>query len=143
MRFISGLILLFLGGITFASAAETKYPKTLEQYEVVRAGLAADEVASAKNGATNLVTAVQEEFAGSKPMIDAAQKLAASESIDDARTAFGVISGELTKLVQGQPGFYVMNCPMVKNGTWIQTVSKIENPYMGKKMLACGEIVKK
>ena len=126
-----------------ASATDMKYPKTLEQYEMVRAGLAADELASAKNGATNLVVAVQEEFAGSKPMIDASQKLAASESLDDARAAFGVISGELAKLVQGQPGYFVMNCPMVKNGVWVQTVPKIENPYMGKKMLECGEIVKK
>ena len=124
-------------------AADTKSPKTLEQYEMVRAGLAADDLAAAKNGATNLVTAVQEEFAGSKPVTDAAEKLAASESLDDARAAFGVISGEVVKAVQGQPGFYVMNCPMVKNGTWVQTTSKIENPYMGKKMLACGEIVKK
>ena len=124
-------------------ATDMKYPKTLEQYEMVRSGLAADELASAKNGATNLVTAVQEEFSGSKPMIDAAQKLAASESLDDARAAFGAVSGELVKVVQGQPGFYVMNCPMVKNGVWVQTVAKIENPYMGKKMLECGEIVKK
>ena len=143
MRSISAVFAVFLCTIGFASATETKHPKTLEQYEMVRAGLAADDLAAAKNGATNLVTAVQEEFAGSKPMIDAAEKLAASESLDDARAAFGVISGELTKLVQGQPGFYVMNCPMVKNGAWVQTTSKIENPYMGKKMLACGEIVKK
>lgn len=143
MRSIPFLLAVFLCTITVASAADTKHPKTLEQYEMVRAGLAADDLAAAKNGATNLVTAVQEEFAGSKPMIDAAEKLAASESLDDARAAFGVISGEVTKVVQGQPGVFVMNCPMVKNGVWIQTTSTIENPYMGKKMLACGEIVKK
>ncbi len=143
MRITPRLLVVLLSVVSAASAADTKYPKTLEQYEMVRAGLAADEVAAAKNGATNLVTAVQEEFAGSKPMVDAAEKLAASESIDDARAAFGVISAELSKLVQGQPGLYVMNCPMVKNGVWVQTTSKIENPYMGKKMLACGEIVKK
>lgn len=138
------LVLGILTGLSFTGhATEMKYPKTLEQYEMVRSGLAADELASAKNGATNLVTAVQEEFAASKPMIDASQKLAASESLDDARAAFAVISGELVKLVQGQPGFYVMNCPMVKNGVWVQTVARIENPYMGKKMLECGEIVKK
>ena len=136
-------LLVAVSFATTALATDMKYPKTLEQYEMVRSGLAADELASAKNGATNLVVAVQEEFGGSKAMIDASQELAASESIDDARAAFGVISGELAKLVQGQPGFYVMNCPMVKNGTWVQTVSKIGNPYMGKKMLECGEIVKK
>ena len=143
MRFIPLLLAAFFGTITVASAADTKHPKTLEQYEMVRAGLAADDLAAAKNGATNLVTAVQEEFAGSKPMIDAAEQLAASESLDDARAAFGLVSGEVIKVVQGQPGLFVMNCPMVKNGTWVQTTSKIANPYMGKKMLECGEIVKK
>ncbi|HSH40246.1 MAG TPA: DUF3347 domain-containing protein [Chthoniobacterales bacterium] len=143
MRFLSAFLITFLSIVAVASAAETKHPKTLEQYEMVRAALAADDLAAAKNGATNLVTAVQEEFAGSKPMIDAAEKLAASESIDDARAAFGVISGEVAKLMQGRRGFYVMNCPMVKNGVWMQTTSKMENPYMGKKMLECGEIVKK
>lgn len=143
MRSIPLLLAAFLCIITIAIAADTKHPKTLEQYEMVRAGLAADDLAAAKNGATNLVTAVGEEFAGTKPMIDAAEKLAASESLDDARASFGIISGELTKVVQAQPGVFVMNCPMVKNGTWVQTTSKLENPYMGKKMLECGEIVKK
>ncbi|MFN2509620.1 MAG: DUF3347 domain-containing protein, partial [Chthoniobacterales bacterium] len=124
----------FLLAASTAFAAETKYPKTLEQYEILRSGLAADELASAKNGATNLVTAVQEEFAGSKPMIDAAQKLAASESLNDARAAFQVMSKELVNLVQGQPGFFVMNCPMMKDGLWVQTTAKVSNPYKGKAM---------
>jgi len=120
-----------------------KFPKTLEQYEMVRAGLAADELAAAKNGATNLVTAVQEEFAGSKLMIDASQKLAASASLDDARAAFQIISKELVKLVQGQPGYFVMHCPMMKDAIWVQTTPKVSNPYKGKSMPDCGEIVKK
>lgn len=135
------LIALFV--VPNARATDMKYPKTMEQYEMVRAGLASDELAAAKNGATNLVTAIEEEFAGSKPMIDASQKLAASESLDDARAAFQVISKELVKLVQGQPGFFVVNCPMMKDGIWVQTTEKIGNPYMGKAMPECGEIVKK
>ena len=126
-----------------ALGTDMKYAKTLEQYEMVRSGLAADELASAKNGATNLVVSVGEEFAGSKPMIEASQKLAASESLDDARAAFQVISKELAKLVEGQPGFFVMNCPMMKDGIWVQTTPKIGNPYKGKEMPECGEIVKK
>ncbi len=143
MRSCSALFAILLSMATAASAAETKYPKTLEHYETVRSGLAADELGSAKNAGIGLVTALQEEFAESKPMIEAAQKLAAAATLDDARAAFGLISGELTRTVQGQPGLYVMNCPMVKNGVWVQRTAKIENPYMGKKMLACGEIVTK
>jgi len=108
------IVFSFIGSVL---GTDMKYPKTLEQYEMVRSGLAADELASAKNGATNLVVSVGEEFAGSKPMIEASQKLAASESLDDARAAFQVISKELAKLVEGQPGFFVMNCPMMKDGS--------------------------
>ena len=140
---IPAVFLVLLAAVVAALATDMKYPKTLEQYEMVRAGLAADELAAAKNGATNLVTAVQEEFAGSKLMIDAAQKLAASESLDDARAAFLVISKELVKLVQGQPGFFVMTCPMMKDAVWVQTTAKVSNPYKGKAMAECGEIVKK
>ena len=143
MRSKLAFLAVLFCSIAVAFAVDTKHPKTLEQYETVRAGLAGDDFGIAKNGATNLVTAVQEEFAGSQAMIEAAQKLAASETIDDARAQFAIISAELVKTVQGKPGYYVMNCPMVKNGVWVQTTSKIENPYMGKKMLACGEIVKK
>ena len=140
---IPAILLIVLSAVAVALATNTKFPKTLEQYEMVRAGLAADELASAKNGATNLVTAVQEEFAGSKVMIDAAQKLAASESLDDARTAFQIISQELVKVVEGQPGYFIMNCPMMKDGIWVQTTAKVSNPYKGKSMPECGEIVKK
>ena len=92
------VLLAFLLSLALtAFATETKFPKTLEQYDIVRAGLAANELASAKNGATNLVTAVREEFADTKPIIDAAEKLAASESLDDARAAFQIVTEELTK----------------------------------------------
>ena len=142
-RLLRTLLVLSALVAATATATDMKYPKTLEQYEMVRSGLAADDLASAKNGATNLVTAVEEEFAGSKPMIDASQKLAASETIDDARAAFQVISAELVKLVKGQPGFFVMNCPMMKDGLWVQTTEKVGNPYKGKSMAQCGSIVKK
>jgi chlorite dismutase len=121
-------------------AAETKFPKTFEQYEVVRAGLASDDLAAAKNGATNLVLALQQELPESKGTAEAAQKLASSESIEDARAAFRTISSEVAKLAEGQPGFYIVTCPMVKNGIWVQTNRTIGNPYAGKAMASCGEI---
>jgi Cu(I)/Ag(I) efflux system membrane fusion protein len=112
----------------------------MEQYEIIRAGLAADELASAKNGATNLVVAVQEELGGAKALLDPSQKIAACESLDDARAAFQLISIEVAKLVEGQPGFFVMTCPMLKGSVWVQTTRTVGNPYKGKAMLECGEI---
>jgi hypothetical protein len=134
------LSVLYFLIISVSFSAETKFPKTVEQYEMIRAGLAADELASAKNGATNLVVAVQEELPGSKALLDSSQKLAASESLDDARAAFQIVSTEVAKLIEGRPGFFVMTCPMVKGSVWVQTTQKIGNPYKGKAMLECGEI---
>ena len=37
-------------------------------------------------------------------------------------------------------GVYVVFCSMAK-GSWLQTGKEIRNPYDGKKMLTCGEIV--
>src|SRR5205823_13300505 len=55
--FIATAIILLTGCLGFSSvarAAETKYPKTLEQYEMIRTALVGDDLAAAKNGATNL-----------------------------------------------------------------------------------------
>jgi hypothetical protein len=134
------LLSIFFLTTSVSFSAETKFPKTMEQYEIVRAGLAADELASAKNGATNLVVAVQEELRTSKALLDSSQKLAASESLDDARAAFQIVSNEVVKLVEGQPGFFIMTCPMAKGSVWVQTTQKIGNPYRGKAMPECGEI---
>lgn len=145
MNTIPGKVWCLVGALFFLGnfvgfAVETKYPKTLEQYELIRAGLAADELASAKNGASNLVVAVQEELSASKAVLDSSQKIAASESLDDARAAFQLVSIEVAKLVEGQPGFFVMTCPMVKGSVWVQTTRTVGNPYKGKAMLECGEI---
>ena len=45
---------------------------------------------------------------------------------------------EAEKLAAGQSGYYVMHCPM-KKADWVQTSSKVENPYGGKEMLSCGK----
>ena len=41
-----------------------------------------------------------------------------------------------------QPGYFVMACPMVPEGTWVQLTKKVENPYMGAAMSSCGAIKK-
>jgi hypothetical protein len=51
------------------------------------------------------------------------------------------ISDEAIKLTQGQPGLFVMTCPMAR-ADWVQTDKKVRNPYMGKVMLECGGLKK-
>ena len=66
----------------------------------------------------------------------------------DARTRFGRISHELTKLLQAHGGktlfgndLYQFECGMANVGyeRWLWWSPEIHNPYMGQKMLKCGK----
>jgi hypothetical protein len=99
----------------------------LAKYEKVRAALAADDLGAAKAAAGGLG--------------DDGSALAKSSSLKEARLAFERLSDRAKKLVAGQPGYYVVHCPMLKKD-WVQTSETIANPYYGKEMLSCGEIKK-
>ena len=101
--------------------------RVLANYEKVHAALVADDLAGAKKAASDL---------------DAAGvALAQSEALDAARAAFVVLSDQAVKIAAGQPGYYVLHCPMVKHD-WVQTSKTVANPYGGKRMVTCGEITK-
>jgi hypothetical protein len=99
----------------------------LGSYEKIRAALAADDLARAKQAAAELP---QEGGA-----------IANADKIATARAEFAKLSDQAIKLAHGQSGYYVVNCPMVKKD-WVQTSTTISNPYAGKEMLTCG-VVKK
>jgi hypothetical protein len=99
----------------------------LAAYEKARAALAADDLGAAKAAAGDLG--------------DDGAALAKSSSLKEARLAFEQLSERAKKLVAGQPGYYVVNCPMLKKD-WVQTSETIGNPYYGKEMSTCGEIKK-
>lgn len=117
----------------------------LAQYEKVRAALASDDLAAAKSAAAPLakdLAAVAKEQSKAQPAADAAKKLASAASLAEAREAFKAVSKRAVHYAQGQKGFYIANCPMVDGGggDWVQTSTKIRNPYFGKSMLTCGSI---
>lgn len=99
----------------------------LAGYEKARAALAKDNLAEAKKASADLG--------------EPGAALAKTETLDAARIAFAALSDNAIKAASGQPGYYVMHCPMLKKD-WVQTNSKIENPYGGKDMLSCGEVKK-
>ncbi len=96
-------------------------------YERVRAALAADDLAAAKSAASGIED--------STPAVE----LAKAQSLNAARVAFKKLSVQAIPLAKGQAGYVVANCPMV-GSDWVQTTSKISNPYLGKKMPTCGSI---
>jgi hypothetical protein len=99
----------------------------LAGYEKVRAALSADDLGAAKAAAGDLG--------------DDGAALAKSNSLKEARLAFERLSDKAKQLAAGQPGYYVVNCPMLKKD-WVQPSETIGNPYYGKEMSTCGEIKK-
>ena len=70
-------------------------------------------------------------------------------TLEEARVSFGKVSAVLIAVVNEFPPplsstVYIMNCPMWEKSAadWLQTTEAIENPFMGKKMTGCGDVVK-
>ena len=70
------------------------------------------------------------------------------EKIEQQREHFDRLSSDmydLVKSVKPTQTLYKNHCPMFnenKGAIWISEVKEIRNPYYGKAMLECGEIVK-
>ncbi|HEY2573717.1 MAG TPA: efflux RND transporter periplasmic adaptor subunit [Verrucomicrobiaceae bacterium] len=72
-----------------------------------------------------------------------------SGSLEEARVHFGRVSAALIALLSEFPpplgkSVYVMNCSMWEKSPheWVQFTLDIENPFMGKKMSGCGDLVR-
>jgi len=140
MKIASLFALVFAFVLFPLAAADNVHPNTLKQYEAVRAALVMDNLAGAKKAATDLASAAKAESA--ENIAEASQKIADSPSLKEARIAFLAVSIAIEKIVKGQPGYFIVTCPMIKGSVWVQTTEKIGNPYAGKEMPECGEIKK-
>ena len=113
---------------------ETKKPMKafMEPYGKIQAALAKDDLPTAQAAAKAL------------PLDKDAQVIAASKTLDDARTAFKSISKKAIGMAADDEGYYVFKCPI---GRWrqldIQTSTKCANPYLGKSMPGCGKMLSK
>ncbi len=73
----------------------------------------------------------------------AAKGLGSAGDVEAARSAFGEVSRHVVALLAADrtlaEGKHVFECPMAAGyKKWIQPTAKLENPYMGTKMLSCG-----
>lgn len=102
------------------SAADKQF---LAGYEEIHVALANDDLAAAKKAAPHLGA-------------DGAS-LGKADTLEAARTDFVRLGDKAAKLATGHPGYYLVNCPMVKKD-WVQTTDKVSNPYLGKSMASCG-----
>src|SRR5215469_3170017 len=132
----------------------------LNTYIEIRAHLAHDDFAGAKEHSSELKTKVR-KLAASDP--DPSSNKAGSSAtllkleesadhfdppgIDQARIEFGEFSEALIAFLkqsrsQLDQTLYTVQCPMWKKSpaTWIQTTPDVSNPFMGQAMASCGQI---
>ena len=123
----------------------------LSQYEAVRAGLAADDLAATQTAAAAIVTESKtppaepltpEQQERQASFVATVKKLAMADSLAAARDAFKLLSKRAIHYAEGKEGYYVAHCPMVPKdeGNWVQITKSVSNPYFGKSMLTCGSI---
>lgn len=123
-----------------ARPASNEEAACLKAYHQVSDALAKDDLAAAKKAAGDLAEKAAAAKCTTTPQ--RAADLAKADSLDKARQHFKAISEECIKMAAGVEGQYVFTCPMAK-ADWLQGDSKqVANPYMGKKMLTCGELKK-
>ena len=125
--------------------------EVLNAYEALRARLAADAVADVpalaerlERAATGMARAAPASLQPRAVALGAsARLLRETKELEKLREAFGEVSRQLVSILVIEPslrrGRHVFECPMARGyKKWIQTSSKLSNPYMGKAMLECG-----
>ena len=128
-----------------ASSLSDSDRAALDKYEAARKALAEDDLRAAKRAALGLVKIVQPVTPSSLPvraMLEPAEIVADSTSLDKARDNFKALSAAAIQLAGNVDGFYVIHCPMTADGNWLQTNEIVDNPYMGKVMHDCGVVQK-
>ena len=129
--------------------------KLFDGYETVRQALAGDDGGFAASFGPTLVTASKDALDAAQPnhkealtaIYDAAQRLQQADrgDIEAVRLVFGQLSRGMVQLLVADPalrqGRFLFECPMAKGyKRWVQTKEKLQNPYMGGKMLECGSL---
>ena len=74
---------------------------------------------------------------------EAASRLGMAKDVEEARQHFAEVSQYLVSLAAAdtrlREGWHLFECPMAEGfNKWLQREPRLENPYMGKRMLACG-----
>jgi len=147
----NAMVPLILGFLLLASpvfsspAPATKFDAVLGHYEAVRQALLADSMAGIPPHAAAIAKLGKDAPADLVPLITtAASKLGAAKDLKTAREAFAELSKPLVRWREavGGKGTIVAFCSMTKK-SWLQPKGEIGNPYYGKSMSRCGEVVSK
>ena len=163
LTILSILVALVAVAPAGAERAQAGFAHLLGPYEAVRQALVADDLSAAHAPAATLGKAAAHlrsnltaesagvatdklaEVEGLLPGIErAAGTLAAAADLQVARDAFYDLSKLLVQWRQAAgDGPVVLYCPMKKR-SWLQpSAQPVGNPYLGKAMASCGQVVSK
>lgn len=146
---------------THTHTPDTAFPQIMQHYEAIRLALLSDSLEGVSDHSHKIRGIVEhlsghwnreragvsvekaDEAQALLPALSAAAtELAKAEDLDTARTALYALSTPLVRyraMVTGELPI-VAYCPMVKR-SWLQPQGEIGNPYYGKEMPGCGEVV--
>jgi Cu(I)/Ag(I) efflux system membrane fusion protein len=138
-----------------STPASSPSQKLIAAYLGVQRKLAADDAKGARVSFGQLKAAVEAkdvpgDAALKQKIAASAASGAAAKDLAGARDAFAKTSDGLLDWLkrEGNPlanSVRVAHCPMAQDGKgarWLQTDSKLANPYFGAEMLECGSIEK-
>jgi hypothetical protein len=140
------LIVSTLLAVVAAPAAADVAANLVAPYLRIQVALADDALATVKADAALIAAEADTLGEAGKPLKAAATEVGGAADLNAARAAFGRLSDALVKFAEGShpplgADLNVAYCPMVKK-SWVQKGTPIVNPYGGKQMRSCGEIVK-
>lgn len=126
-----------------APASTAKFDEVLGHYEAVRQALLSDSMTGVPAHAAAIDKLGKDAPDALRKQISAAaSKLAAAKDLNAAREAFYTLSQPMVRWrdAVGGKGTIVAFCSMTKK-SWLQPKGEIGNPYYGKSMPRCGEVV--
>lgn len=134
---IGAFVAAFLGSVALTSAQDKSAIEAFDHYEEVRIALSTDTLPDVAMHAKMLVP-LAAQIGGARAK-RSAEQLVKAKTLDDARKHFGDLSVVLVPKFQAESisGAQAYVCAM-KQKSWMQRGEKIENPYFGKAMSACG-----
>ncbi|HEY5610822.1 MAG TPA: hypothetical protein VIL97_06430 [Thermoanaerobaculia bacterium] len=137
---------------SFSAETQKQVNDALDAYDDIRGTLSNDQTEGVAQAAARLeiaATAAASQSAtpanGKLSAIAAeASKVKVSGNLDQTRVAFGGLSRAVVAFLDSEPSLaqkrHLFSCPMTKGySKWVQSTKSIGNPYMGRKMIACGE----
>lgn len=158
--FVIVTIYLFATGAALAQdTVKSPLQPVLSAYLTLKNELAADRGDSARVAAKVLSEAIDNVAMDKLPadehkiwmqyekkLSDDAEHIKETNDLGHQREHFVTLSANMSKMVKElnihNTDLYIQFCPMAKGGKgayWVSEQQKISNPYMGKRMPACGK----